>query len=142
MSKHLALSAGTAAVALLVSIMMAPSAARSQEPAANGAPAAQAKGKGGGKGKAALPAGPVGPTPRLSDGKPDLTGIWNGQRTVSQDGPYLQPWAQKLLDQRAISNYADDFEARCLPGGPPRAAPYHTSLVSTPTLVLMLFEGN
>ncbi len=78
----------------------------------------------------------------MPDGKPDFTGIWNGQRTVSQDGPYLQPWAQKLLEQRAANNYADDLEARCLPGGPPRAAPYHTSLVSTPKLVLMLFEGN
>ena len=37
---------------------------------------------------------------------------------------------------------AEDFEARCLPGGPPRAAPYHTSLFATPKLVLMLFEGN
>src|SRR5579862_3241723 len=140
MRRHLALPAGTAAVALLVSLAFAPAPARSQD-AAN---PAQVKGKAGGKagGKGALPPGPPGPTPRLPDGKPDLTGIWNGQRTVSQDGPYLQPWAQKLLDQRAVSNYADDFEARCLPGGPPRAAPYHTALVSTPKLVLMLFEGN
>jgi hypothetical protein len=131
MRKHLALSAGTVAVALLVSLVLAPSPARSQQPAPKGA----AKGK-------AAPAGPQGPTPRLPDGKPDLTGIWNGQRTVSQDGPHLQPWAQKILDQHEANHYADDFEARCLPGGPPRAAPYHTSLVSTPTLVLMLFEGN
>jgi hypothetical protein len=140
MRKHLALSAGTAAVALFVSLAVAPSPARSQDPLNPSFSAAQAKGKAGGKG--ALPPGPPGPTPRLPDGKPDLTGIWNGQRTVSQDGPYLQPWAQKLLEQRAVSNYADDFEARCLPGGPPRAAPYHTSLVSTPKLVLILFEGN
>src|ERR1700683_5289051 len=140
MRKHLALSAGTAAVALFVSLALTPSAARSQAPLNPSFGAAQAKGKAGAKG--ALPPGPPGPTPRLPDGKPDFTGIWNGQRTVSQDGPYLQPWAQKLLDQRAVSNYADDFEARCLPGGPPRAAPYHTSLLSTPKLVLMLFEGN
>ena len=61
MRKHLALSAGTAAVALLVSVVMTPSPARSQEPAP------QAKGKGGGKGggRAAPPPGPVGPTPRM-----------------------------------------------------------------------------
>jgi len=86
--------------------------------------------------------GPPGPVPLLSDGKPDLTGVWNGQRTITQDGPYMLPWAEKLVAQRATTTYADDFEARCLPGGPPRAAPYHTSLFSTPKLVLMLFEGN
>ncbi|HUI81809.1 MAG TPA: hypothetical protein VLY24_27995, partial [Bryobacteraceae bacterium] len=37
---------------------------------------------------------------------------------------------------------AEDYEARCLPGGPPRAAPYHTAFFATPKLVLMLFEGN
>jgi hypothetical protein len=93
-------------------------------------------------GRGAPPPGPPGPVPHLSDGRPDLTGIWNGQRTVSQDGPHMLPWAEKLVAQRALTTYADDFEARCLPGGPPRAAPYHTSLFSTPKLVLMLFEGN
>ncbi len=148
MRRHLALSAGAAALAVFVSLALTPSPARSQDPLNPSQGTAQAKGavqgKAGGRagGKGALPPGPPGPTPRLPDGKPDFTGIWNGQRTISQDGPYLQPWAQKLLEQRAVSNYADDFEARCLPGGPPRAAPYHTSLVSTPKLVLMLFEGN
>jgi hypothetical protein len=86
--------------------------------------------------------GPPGPVPLLTDGKPDLSGVWNGQRIVKQDGPYMLPWAEKLVAQRATTSYADDLEARCLPGGPPRAAPYHTSLFSTPKLVLMLFEGN
>ena len=39
---------------------------------------------------------------------------------ITQDGPYMLPWAEKLLAQRATTTYADDFEARCLPGGPPR----------------------
>jgi hypothetical protein len=54
----------------------------------------------------------------------------------------MLPWAEKLVQERRAVNGADDFEARCLPGGPPRAAPYHTALFSTPKLVLMLFEGN
>src|ERR1039458_3744336 len=78
-------------------------------------------------GRGAPPPGPPGPVPRLSDGKPDLTGIWNGQRTIKQDGPHMLPWAEKLVAQRATNSYADEREARCLPGGPPRAAPYHTS---------------
>ena len=137
MRKHFALVAGTLGVAVSVAFLVP--AAQPQDPAQ---PPAAAKGKGKGFGRGAPPAGPPGPTPYLADGHPDITGIWNGQRTVSQDGPYLQPWAEDLLKKRAETNYADDLEARCLPGGPPRAAPYHTAFVATPKLVLMLFEGN
>src|ERR1039457_7568064 len=41
-----------------------------------------------GRGRGAPPAGPPGPVPLLSDGKPDLSGVWNGQRTIKQDGPF------------------------------------------------------
>lgn len=116
-----------------------------------GPPAGAAKGKGRG----ASPRGPAGPVPVLSDGKPDLSGVWNGQQTVALTGevtatgpgsagqaPPMLPWAEKVVANRAANLSADDFEARCLPGGPPRIPPYHMSLFSTPKLVLMLFEGN
>jgi hypothetical protein len=80
--------------------------------------------------------------PRLSDGHPDLTGIWNGFGGSGGDAPNMQPWAAKIVAERRANQGAEDFEARCLPGGPPRAAPYHTALFATPKLVLMLFEGN
>ncbi len=86
--------------------------------------------------------GPPGPLPRLSDGHPDLTGIWNGFAGSGQPGPNMLPWAAKVVEERRAKNGAEDYEARCLPGGPPRAAPYHTALFATPKLVLMLFEGN
>ena len=88
------------------------------------------------------PKGPPGPVPRMPDGHPDLTGIWNGFGGSGQPGPHMLPWAQNVVDERRAKNGAEDFEARCLPGGPPRAAPYHTALFATPKLVLMLFEGN
>jgi hypothetical protein len=87
------------------------------------------------------PVGPSGPVPRLSDGHPDLSGVWNGFGGSGGQGP-MQPWAAKIVADHRAKGGAEDFEARCLPGGPPRAAPYHTSLFSTPKLVLMLFEGN
>src|ERR1700733_12291814 len=56
-------------------------------------------------GRGAPPPGPPGPVPLLSDGKPDLSGVWNGQRIVKQDGPYMLPWAEKLVAQRATTSY-------------------------------------
>ena len=87
------------------------------------------------------PVGPPGPVPRLPDGHPDLSGVWNGFGGSGGQGP-MQPWAAKIVADHRAKGGAEDYEARCLPGGPPRAAPYHTSLFSTPKLVLMLFEGN
>src|SRR5690349_7158768 len=88
--------------------------------------------------RGARPRGPAGPLPRLSDGHPDLTGIWNGFGGSGNDAPDMHPWAEKLVADLRANNGAEDFEARCLPGGPPRAAPYHTALFATPKLVLML----
>ena len=54
----------------------------------------------------------------------------------------MLPWAAALTKQRTENYSADDPEARCLPGGVPRAAPYHYQIVATTNLVLVLFEGN
>lgn len=97
---------------------------------------------GRGRGRGAPRRGPAGPLPRLSDGHPDITGIWNGFGGSGNPSPDLLPWAAKIVEERRAKNGAEDYEARCLPGGPPRAAPYHTAFFATPKLVLMLFEGN
>ena len=99
-----------------------------------------AQGRGRGRGMARR--GPSGPLPRLSDGHPDITGIWNGFGGSGAANPEMLPWAAKIVEERRAKNGAEDYEARCLPGGPPRAAPYHTAFFATPKLVLMLFEGN
>jgi hypothetical protein len=97
---------------------------------------------GRGRGRGAPRKGPPGPLPRLSDGHPDITGIWNGFGGSGQTAPSMLPWAAKIVEERKAKDGAEDYEARCLPGGPPRAAPYHTAFFATPKLVLMLFEGN
>src|SRR5437867_437204 len=90
---------------------------------------------------------PKGPTPHLSDGKPDLSGVWRGGGPVQDlavglakgETIPLLPEAEKLMKSRQSK---DDPEANCLPTGVPRIAPYPWRILQTPTHVFFLFEGN
>ena len=69
----------------------------------------------------APPKGPAGPVPHMPDGKPDLSGIWNGQRALpNQPEPEMLSWAAALTKQRTENYSADDPEARCIPAGVPQ----------------------
>jgi hypothetical protein len=91
---------------------------------------------------------PARQAPRTSDGKADFSGIWNADRKFIYDindalkpGETLplQPWALKVTLERMSK---DDPEARCLPTGVPRQAPYPWRIVQTATHMFFLFEGN
>ena len=90
---------------------------------------------------------PHGPAPRLPDGHPDLSGVWQGGGPVgdlAQGMPKgetipLLPSAKAIMDKRESK---DDPEANCLPTGIPRIAPYPWRIVQTPTHIFFLFEGN
>jgi hypothetical protein len=90
---------------------------------------------------------PHGPVPRLPDGHPDLSGVWQGggpvgdlaQGLAKGETIPLLPAAKALMDQRQSK---DDPEANCLPTGIPRVAPYPWRIVQTPTHIFFLFEGN
>jgi hypothetical protein len=91
---------------------------------------------------------PVGPAPKLADGKPDFSGVWNTDRNFIYDmadalkkGENLpiQPWALDVAKKRQSQ---DDPEAQCLPTGVPRLAPYPWSIAQTPKVIYFLFEGN
>src|SRR5215471_9481598 len=78
--------------------------AQSTAPAGGSANADTKKGKGRGRG----PARPQGPTPRLSDGRVDLSGVWNG------GGP-IGDVAQGLMSGETIEMTAEGkkvFESR------------------------------
>jgi hypothetical protein len=95
---------------------------------------------------------PDGPAPRLQNGKPDLAGVWVTSGPVGDirmglmpgEEIELLPAAAALMKSRMA---ADDPEARCLPTGVPRVAPYPWRIVQTPsygeaTHLYFLFEGN
>lgn len=131
----------TLAVAGIVALLPLESAAQSDRDASAKSgkfgpvgPAAQK-----GKGKAA----PSGPTPRMPDGKPDFQGVWTPGNSFMQMGqPSLQPWAEELYKQRRANLSKDDPEGHCLPSGVPRISPFPQKIIQTPTLMVILDEGN
>ncbi|HTW64219.1 MAG TPA: hypothetical protein VME17_06365 [Bryobacteraceae bacterium] len=90
---------------------------------------------------------PHGPTPRLPDGHPDLSGVWQGggpigdlkQGLAPGETIPILPAAKALMERRQAK---DDPEANCLPTGVPRISPYPWRIVQTPTHIFFLFEGN
>ena len=126
------------AVAGILAVLPLESAAQSDRdaPGKSGTvgPAAQK-----GKGKAA----PSGPMPRMPDGKPDFQGVWTPGNSFMQMGqPSLQPWAEELYKQRRANLSKDDPEGHCLPSGVPRISPFPQKIIQTPTLMVILDEGN
>ena len=140
-------------VSHLVPSPAAAQSARGKADPAKGQPA-KAEAKAGGAGKAGPGGGmligpngdqeavppPVGPTPRMADGKPDLTGVLFAPKNVrGGEPPSMTPWAEAVLKSR---NPKDDPELHCLPAGVPRMTPYPYKFVQIPKLLVMLFEAN
>jgi hypothetical protein len=92
------------------------------------------------------------PAPRLPNGKPDLSGIWEPDNKYVRDlaadlkpgDVPFQPWAKALFDQRKDGSHSyEDNAAHCLPPGTPRinAAPFPWKLVQTPTFIVLVYEN-
>ncbi|HEV2199264.1 MAG TPA: carboxypeptidase-like regulatory domain-containing protein [Bryobacteraceae bacterium] len=96
---------------------------------------------------------PAGATPRLQDGKPDLSGYWAaggfgpGALLLGPQSdlgaPEFQDWAAELSRKRLADNLRDLPSAHCLPGGIVAAVTNGTPqrIVQTPGLLVMFAEG-
>jgi hypothetical protein len=108
-------------------------------------------------------------TPRTSDARPDLSGLWQNRGISGQnarppdpapgtpplatfwnvgagfkEGLPFQPWAAELRKTRMADENKDNPDANCLPMG---IMQFHThpqprQIVQTPTLILIVYEAN
>ena len=86
------------------------------------------------------PPPPTGPTPRLANGTPDLSGMWLSE-PPDFSALELLPWAEELMDQRAVSNAKDYPPSYCLPHGPvPLLEGGFFKLVHHQATLVMMFE--
>jgi hypothetical protein len=90
------------------------------------------------------------PAPRMTDGKPDFSGIWRAPsgkylENLAADGPQVSmlPWAQKLYQQRQDNFGKDRPSGRCLPHGITDFDAHFTpkKIIQSPGLLAMLFES-
>ena len=86
----------------------------------------------------------MGPAPRMSDGKPDLSGVW--LPAIPADAGFAKPeplpWAAAVIKQREEDQGKDIPSGHCLPLGVIMSTfvfPYQ--LVQTPKVLVMLYEG-
>ena len=82
----------------------------------------------------------AGPVPRMRDGRPDLSGVWNGNDDRNPQDPDALPAAAALAKQRKENNDRDSPSVHCLPSSMPPMGPLLWKLVETPALLVMLLE--
>ena len=91
------------------------------------------------------------PTPKLADGKPDISGLWepadiligNIAKNLKPDAVPFQSWAKELYEHRRATESKEDPTGWCVPGGVPRndLVPYPFKIVNANNMVFVLYEA-
>ena len=81
-----------------------------------------------------------GAAPRLADGRPDLSGVWNANVDPNPEAPALLPWANDVWKNRLSTAFRDHPDGFCLPGDPTPTIALFYKFVQTKGLLLLLFE--
>jgi hypothetical protein len=80
-----------------------------------------------------------GPAPRMRDGRPDLSGVWNANGDPHPAPVSMLPWAVQVMETRRATNFRDHPGNVCLPDPTPTLPLLH-KFVQTRTLIVQLFE--
>jgi len=93
------------------------------------------------------------PAPRTPEGRPSLAGLWKPapSRLIGDiaaglapgDSIPYQPWADKVVKERAANLAKDDPTSNCIVGGVPRSdfVPYPFKILEMPGMTVILYEA-